>query len=189
MGVFLHASRLIESLPARFLEPGRASPGLTEEIGWEPLAARRSRIISAENRYYDVITQIRKRRSGEQLFRLGDLLNTKGSALLAHVSIMIAVSTALFGFTLQYPSYRSLSKPFLGEILFYLLITFFVLYAVRITGPETFGDVDEERALEDLILIFRRRRLAYQLAHGATMLATAVLFGIVLVDGVHYLQG
>ena len=144
MGVFLHASRLIESLPARFLEPGRASPGLMEEIGWEPLAARRSRIIDAENRYYDVITQIRKSRSGEQLFRLGDLLNTKGSALLAHVSIMIA---------------------------------------------ETFGDVDEERALEDLVLIFRRRRLAYQLAHGATMLATAVLFGIVFVDGVHYLQG
>jgi hypothetical protein len=52
--------------------------------------------LEDEFRYHEIITEIYNHHPvGRQAIRLIDIINTKASALLTHVSIMLAVSTDL----------------------------------------------------------------------------------------------
>jgi hypothetical protein len=55
--------------------------------------------LEDEFRYHEIITEIYNHHPvGRQAIRLIDIINTKASALLTHVSIMLAVSTGLFAY-------------------------------------------------------------------------------------------
>ena len=156
--------------------------------------------MNKEKQYYELVTtMVAAHPTCSQVLRLGDILNTKASALLTHVSVMIAVSTALFGVAYNLPSEKLSNKNtvlfFLSlEVLLYLFTTILVLFAVTITGPHKFGiytpaplptsisNSDLENAFDNLISIIRGRRLCYRTAHIITIVGTIFLFIIVMVE-------
>ena len=137
--------------------------------------------IEDELHYIDRVAEIESSRLGAQTFRMADRLNSKAAALLTHVSIMIAVSSVLFSFSLNTPTLRDV-PPIIGalllcEIVTYSLTSLLCLYAVQMTGPSSFR-AEDKRPLDRLLLIVRRRRKAYRVALAITIAATLVLIGL-----------
>ena len=98
--------------------------------------------IEDELHYIDRVAEIS--RAAWALRRwMADRLNSKAAALLTHVSIMIAVSSVLFSFSLNTPTLRDV-PPIIGallllcEIVTYSLTSLLCLYAVQMTGPSSF---------------------------------------------------
>lgn len=134
-----------------------------------------------EQQYITKVAEVEASPLGALMFRLADGLNSKAAALLTHVSIMIAVSSVLFSYSLS-PSFKRDLPPFVSdlllcEIVIYSLTSLLCLYAVQMTGPGTFH-ADKGRPLDRLLIIVRRRRKAYRAALTITIAATLVLIGL-----------
>lgn len=137
-------------------------------------------LTEKEHDYITKVTELETSPVGRMMFRLADGLNSKAAALLTHVSIMIAVSSVLFSYSLG-PAFKRDVPPFVSilllfEIVTYSLTSLLCLYAVQMTGPGTFRR-GNGKALERMVVIVRRRRKAYRAALTITIIATLVLIG------------
>ncbi len=133
-----------------------------------------------EIRYVTTVAEIAEHPLGPQTMRLGDVLNAKTSALLTHVSIMIAVSTAMLFFS-RGPEAIVTSRLLLIEIALYASISLLCIYTVRITGPNSFKSRNGDAVFE-LVSIVRRRRNTYNVALMLTVLATISLIMIMFIE-------
>lgn len=138
-------------------------------------------LTEEERHYITKVAEVEASPLGALMFRLADGLNSKAAALLTHVSVMIAVSSVLFSYSLG-PAFKRDVPPFVSvlllcEIVTYSITSLLCLYAVQMTGPGTFRR-DDVRPLDRLVVIVRRRRKAYRAALTITIAATLVLIGV-----------
>ncbi len=138
--------------------------------------------IEEELQYINKVAEVEASPLGALTFRLADGLNSKAAALLTHVSIMIAVSSVLFSFSLNASLKRDVppivAALLLCEIVTYSFTSLLCLYAVQMTGPGSFR-AEDGRPVDRLLLIVRRRRKAYRVALTITIVATLVLIGLI----------
>lgn len=75
--------------------------------------------------------------------RITDVIVARASALLTHISLMLAVSTLVFQYWYPlkspYNNYDALAYIMISEILAYLLLTLLCLRAIYLTGPSIFS--------------------------------------------------
>jgi hypothetical protein len=139
--------------------------------------------IEEELRYIDKVAEVEASPLGAETLRIAEGMNAKAAALLTHVSIMIAVSSVLFSYSLN-DSIKHTMPPLVGvlllsEIVTYSFTSLLCLYAVQMMGPASFHSEDK-RPVDRLLLIVRRRRRAYRTALFITIAATLVLIGLMV---------
>jgi hypothetical protein len=164
--------------------------------------------LEREKNYYTLITAVATLPLTKQVLRLGDILNTKASALLTHLSIMIIVSTALFVLPDSGPNtqptvfgyvitHNFISLWLSGEMIVYLTATLLLLFAVRITGPGNFNVTASsielskaliDTAMDELLQTIKLRRKAYRVALVASVFSTVGLIAIVAIEFVRYFE-
>ncbi|CAL4869704.1 hypothetical protein MMA231_03996 (plasmid) [Asticcacaulis sp. MM231] len=134
--------------------------------------------------YTRITVEISATEMGQAAIRGAEGLNDKTSALLSHVSIMVAISSLLlFQFGHSDEKYDVL---LLFELLAYLFICMLCLSAIWASSAASYKS-KKFTHLENLIVITTRRRKRYQLALYLTSGVTAVLILSVILNvwGVH----
>jgi hypothetical protein len=136
------------------------------------------RTLQREEKYYKIVKQIVDETPyGEQLIRHLDILNYKSAAALTHLSIMIATSVGIFIFWSSRAPGRISEDitllSLLAEIVGYVVLTCFALFACLITGPSAYEEADSHTAR--LMGIIRRRRIALLVSIYGTYLLTLAL--------------
>jgi hypothetical protein len=138
------------------------------------------RTLQREEKYYKIVKQILDETPyGEQLIRHLDILNYKSAAALTHLSIMIATSAGIFIFWNSRAPGRIdediILLSLLAEIVGYIVLTCFALFACLITGPSAYKEADSHAARLKLMGIIRRRRIALLVSIYGTYLLTLAL--------------
>lgn len=99
-------------------------------------------------------------------------LDTKASALIAHLSLMIAAISILHGSIVQ----RWLKVVFVLEIVFYICTLIFV---IRVIYYSYYVDImhyfPKERQATSLMMELKKRMIYYRLAHKLTNFGTVAL--------------
>lgn len=119
---------------------------------------------------------------GAQIVEVAGVLNSKTSALLTHVSIMIAVTIALFSYFSSDKSPSIIVDIILiSEIVAYLMISLFCLFSITMSGGGE-GNLSLEKLIlrRSHILTYRRRN--YKIALYTTIIATYVLIATLLYE-------
>ena len=110
-----------------------------------------------------------------ELQRVHDVVDSKASALLTHVSIMIAACIFLYDFL---KTERVLSWLLLGEAVVYIVASLLLVFSVYFT---IFKDIKDESAV---VLQSARasifRIYYYQIAHRLNIFSTILLIGTII---------
>lgn len=119
---------------------------------------------------------------GAQIIEKAAILNGKTSALLTHVSIMIAISTGFFVFLASKNNPPQFALEILiFEIVVYLILSLFCLISITMSGWN-----EQKLSPQELIRksagYLRIRRMSYLIAMCGTMAATVVLIVTILVE-------
>ena len=122
------------------------------------------------NRIRESALDARKEESHRDfIFTLMDALDSKTSALLTHISLIVAALTFIY----TAHEHGAVARWFLLlEIIFYLVLTIFCLRAIRMTSGLSSIDKDETQALE---VELSRRRAVYNFAASTTIVVTTVM--------------
>lgn len=119
---------------------------------------------------------------GAQIVEVACILNSKTSALLTHVSIMIAVAIALFSY---FSSSKSASLVvdivLISEIVAYLVISLFCLFSITMSGGGE-GELSLDKLIQRRSRILSSRRRNYKIALYGTIIATYVLVSTLLYE-------
>ena len=134
-------------------------------------------ILEKEREYYKSITLIYDTELGRLLFGTTDILNSKISGLLTHISIMMAI----LGFFLadNQNSHKIITLMVAGEMVLYLILAIGCLLGLYITNPLTLQG-HENAAADRLTLILRRRRRIYLFSLKGTIAVTIAFFATLL---------
>lgn len=119
---------------------------------------------------------------GAQVVEVASILNGKTSALLTHVSIVIAVSTGFLIFLASKTSSSRITVAILIlEVVVYLVLSLFCLMAITMSGWNEEG-LSTEELVRKRAHHLRTRRKSYRVAISGTMIATVVLIVTILVE-------
>lgn len=141
----------------------------------------RSFSLDSEKRYLSEIEAVGRVDASGQIYRHFDVLNSKASGLLAHISIMIAVTAFLLGsFLSRDTPIDAISMILFVELAIYALLTIPILSVNFITNPDTIyrthpmGSNEDVEIFEAYLNAFARRRANFYFAFWCTMLANIV---------------
>jgi hypothetical protein len=127
----------------------------------------------------DDVTDNKKHR--DFIFQIMNALDTKASALLTHISIIIAVLSVIYT---NGDKSEAIKSIIVIEIIGYLLLTFFCLRAVRMTSGLSNKGASETEALQ---IELYQRRTAYNFASSGTIIITAIMMLTLLTPFLHSL--
>ena len=114
--------------------------------------------------YFAVIRRIRSDAVGESVLRTADILNTKVSALLQHVSIMTAISFAMLIWSRGSDARLDVfDLIMIFEVCGYVVITLLCLRGIWVTDYRSFEGAMRHET-ERLVAIILNRRATYRAA-------------------------
>ncbi len=112
---------------------------------------------------------------GALIVEVAAILNGKTSALLTHVSIMIAVSTVFFVFVASRSnSSRLMATILIIEIVTYLILSMLCLMCVTMSGWNEL-ELSPKELIQKRAHLLKIRRMSYRTALYGTMTATVML--------------
>jgi hypothetical protein len=123
--------------------------------------------------YWDMSARVGKHPVGGEALEHSNLLNTKVSALLGHVSLMVVTSTVfLVNPGIQTKSWINIAL--IVEVTFYITIALLCLLAIWITRPPTYKGIDDlEAAVAKFAAAVHFRKTCYYLALNGSFAVTA----------------
>ena len=138
--------------------------------------------LTRGRRFTEISAEIAASEQGVSAIRGAESLNQKTSALLTHVSIMMAVITTFLG-TSGHGAGQKLDVLLVTEMVAYLLICMICLRTIWVSSSSSYRASDEGRGIshiDRLILITAGRRRVYRWALIGTMLITLAFVGELL---------
>jgi hypothetical protein len=130
--------------------------------------------------YFERVASISETPAGEESKRHADVLNTKISALLTHVSLMIAVSAVFFDWASKPTGHLPfLEWMLLAEIVAYVLISLLCLRGIWITGYSSFLEHKGDPT-EVFFKIVGARRTVYYIAISSTIFVTVAFLATLI---------
>jgi hypothetical protein len=131
---------------------------------------------NAEQDYVGEVGKFSGTDYGKQALRLTDVINEKTSALLTHVTIMIAVIGVFLTIFLQMDVARLFIIFLYVELIIYMLIACALLFCIFATSPVTFENKDFNRTM---LSVMRRRRRIYNACLKVTIVITVVFVAFI----------
>jgi len=147
--------------------------------------------LEKERKYYKTVLPIANTEYGKQVMRNADVLNSKISALLTHVSIMIAilmifynsanVSEANLDTKITAMTIDAAKSLMIVETCMYIVASLFCVLGIWITGPSSFLG-HEDNPTDRLIDIIGRRRKCFIIALWITIFVTVTFLVTLLIE-------
>ena len=116
-----------------------------------------------------------KSSGGLELFEIGAIINSKVSALLTHVSVMIAVTAVILSFDVKHEWIKIILAI---EIILYLVVTLLCLKSVNLVT----NIVDFDYVLKEL----QGRARSYIISLRLTIVLTLILIVIIAIEKLLY---
>lgn len=135
----------------------------------------RAKTYRDERRYFKRTAELSGETAGAQLFRHMDVMNEKASALLTHVSIMIAVFSVVAGISYQRDGLTPYNLILFCEMAVYALIGLVCTFCIRATSPSSFPLDSSKNSVRGFIRVYRRRRQAYTFVWTGNLFLTGLL--------------
>jgi hypothetical protein len=146
-----------------------------------------SKTLEQEKEYYAIIKRLRESEHGPFLGRVADIINNRTSALLTHISIMIAILSVILTQFGDFKKVDLFTELVTLEIVSYLIFSIGCLQALFIINPTTFFRYKEQIS-DYWCIILRRRRRIYLASLTGTIVVT-VAFLITLLERVFFRIG